>query len=195
MQSIECFDKQVEFSVNLLEAMCYLKKAWDTVSSAAIRNSFKRGGFKHPSFLDTFEEVPKTSNDLLIGAAESRGILSASMFVEYVSMDDGILTAEIPKYEDIINEVSEKQDIAISNQFDSDDDADTELPSIINFNEAAAALKTVQSFLMQQDYASCALTNLDKVDTFIKECFIDDSIKKSGTGSITMENAPLTRDK
>lgn len=172
LQSIECFDNQTEFSVSLLNAMCYLKSAWSSVSPATIRNSFRRCGFKHPCLPVTFEEEIKTVNDFVIQAAENRGLTSLSAFEEYVSMDDYILTSETLTGQDVKFEPPKLQDRLILNE---SDDTDTKPPSLIHFNEATMALRTVQTFLMQQEAASCALNNLDKVNTFVKECFVDNS--------------------
>lgn len=42
---MECFDQQTLFSIDLLEAMCFLRSSWDSIFSTVIKNGFKHHGF------------------------------------------------------------------------------------------------------------------------------------------------------
>ena len=68
------------------------------------------------------------------------------------------------------------------NQVETDDeDADPGAQNFITANEEAAALKTMQQFLMQQDNASRALSNLEGIDTFVGRCYLKKLQQKSIT--------------
>lgn len=65
---IECFDKQIPFSTKLLEVMCFLRNAWNPVSSTLIKNSFKQNNFAEEDGTRTDE----TEIDYVIKEAEKK---------------------------------------------------------------------------------------------------------------------------
>ena len=87
-----------------------------------------------------------------------------------ISMDDEVLTSAVTTDKDIAREF-QKENI---NQVETDDknDADPGAQNFITANKAAPTLKIVQQFLMQQDNASCALSNLEEIDTFVEGCYL-----------------------
>lgn len=177
-KAIECFDSRCEFSINLLDAMWYLRSAWNRVKRTTMQNCFRHGGFEEGSEETIEEEQDEATTDSVVEEAEKRGIVTAALFEEYVNIDDKALTSDVTTDEDIISE-SKKEDV---NLIETDDEGDDLEPqSLVTVNEAAAALKTMQQFLMQQENASCALNNLEKVDMFFKGC----QFKKLKQKSIT----------
>ena len=94
-------------------------------------------------------------------------------------MDDEVLTSAVTTDKDIVREFQEEN----INQVETDDeeDADPGTQNFITTNEAATALKTVQQFLMQQDNASRALSNLEEIDTFVEGCYLKKLQQKSIT--------------
>ena len=45
-KAVECFDNKCEFSIDLLGAMRFLKKAWKMVKHTTLQNCFPHGGFE-----------------------------------------------------------------------------------------------------------------------------------------------------
>lgn len=172
-KAIECFDNKCEFSVSLLDAMWYLRSAWRKVKRSTIRNCFRHAGFEK-SEEAAKEEQDEETDSSVIEEAIKKGIVSESLFEEYVSIDNEVLTSDVTTDEDILNELKQKNTIThkIDDEQDGEEqDADTESQDLISINEAATALKTVQKFLMQQENASRTLNNVDEIDSFIKSCY------------------------
>ena len=84
-KGIECFDKKIQFSMNLLTAMCYLKKAWNCVTAEVIKNCFRHGGFMNQANSKVQEMKKKTETEGLVKEAEKRCILSTLFICELCS--------------------------------------------------------------------------------------------------------------
>jgi hypothetical protein len=162
---IDCFDKKIPFSMDLLDAMCYLRKAWSSVSAETIKNCFRHGGFTDEGQSDT-QEMKETELEELINEAEKIGIASAPSFESYCQIDDKVMTSDVVTDQEIIDNLMEKKGTECEG---NEEDDDPEIPPVQS-DEAAQALQTVQRFLLQQENADSALNNLDKVDLFIKKC-------------------------
>ena len=152
--------------------MWYLRSAWRKVKRSTIRNCFRHAGFGK-SEEAAKEEQDEETDSSVIEEANKKGIVSESLFEEYVSIDNEVLTSDVTTDEDILNELKQKN---ITHKIDDEQDgeeqdADTESQDLISINEAATALKTVQKFLMQQENASRTLNNVDEIDSFIKSCY------------------------
>ncbi|XP_042900840.1 tigger transposable element-derived protein 4-like [Parasteatoda tepidariorum] len=178
---IHCFDNKITFSVNLLDAMRYLKCAWNNVSSETIINSFKCGGFtdgKEMNLQEISEAEPETLTNL-IEEAEKRGILSAPLFKDYTTIDEDLLTSDITTDQDIIAELSAKNDDVDMDTTDEESDIEQENP--VTLNEATCAMKVINRFLMQQENAMDALDNLEHINDFINKCYLKKLKQKSIT--------------
>ncbi|GBN48477.1 hypothetical protein AVEN_210075-1 [Araneus ventricosus] len=141
--------------------MGYIKCAWNSVSSKTIINCFRHAGFTDGKETNTQEKnkaEPEIPTDLIV-EAEKRGIMSAPLFKEYITMDNDLLTSEVPTDEDIITELSGENDVDINT---SDEDPNPELEKVLALNEAAIAMKTMYCFLIGQDNALNALDNFKK---------------------------------
>ena len=119
-KAIECFENNSEFSIDLLDAMWYLRKAWRRVKHDTIRNCFRYGGFEESK--GTVEEEQDDKMFSVVKDAVKRGISSADLFKEYVSMDDEVLTSAVTTDKDIVREF-QKENI---NQIKTVDEEDAD---------------------------------------------------------------------
>lgn len=154
--------------INVLEAVRYVKKAWDEVTSQTIRNCFAACGF------DT--ETNEASNEDSDGVSDTDWeLISASLvadihFMEFVEVDCELPVCETPTDEHIVAEVQQTQSSSTEVQSDDDEevinDIETQPPTA---GKARRALETVRMYLEScEDVDPEMFTKLNTVSRIIR---------------------------
>ncbi|XP_044755145.1 tigger transposable element-derived protein 6-like [Coccinella septempunctata] len=135
-------------SINVLEALYYMKTAWNKVSSATIQNCFRKAGF-HKSNGDTAsvewdseDYLPLSTIAQMEGCAKEMQI-SQENLESYVGIDDITATEEITfNLDEAIENMIDQQ-----NSPDEKEDSDLELDTVENNNNSitscSQALKVI----------------------------------------------------
>lgn len=151
MKMIENADKNVEFNINLLDAICMISKAWDKVSGKTIANCFKHAGFLPSENLSTVNDFEDEDN---VPLAELKNIMTSwqeimpsDQFENLVTVDNDVATWGEMTDEDLVASTLNTEEIG-----DDEDDADSlnemefEPPTIAEALKATATLRNFISF-------------------------------------------------
>ena len=116
---IECFDKKEVYSVNLLDTVRFVHKAWESVIEKTIHNCFRRAGIIQEQVSTELEcrvvTTEDDENDLPSSEWVRRigSVNFASCDLDRLStVDDDILTTGTLTAEDIVTEVRSQQNSA-----------------------------------------------------------------------------------
>lgn len=139
-QYILALDNNEKFAVSVLDAVRMLNKSWQCVTKATIKNCFRHAGLSSEEYDD--EENMPLSEWLKMCNIEQ--LNSNTDIDSYVSVDDDVITSEMPSDSDIVSEVS----MVISENNESDDsegDEKNEEP-IPKTSDALNAIKILTRF-------------------------------------------------
>lgn len=156
--------KGVNF-LNILEAMSFVRQAWNSVAETTVKNCFNAAGFNYQGSLpndpneasaykdsDTETVIynyPVDNEDQMPGWED---VPSNGNFTEYVSCDVQLSTCDSDRKE---NEDSES----------SEDDEETEIElKRVTFQEAACSLNTLKNFFLSHEVDDVVLTKLEYID-------------------------------
>lgn len=126
-------------SINVLQAMRMVDKAWRNVTSNAVKNCFKACGFPVQ-----MQENIEVEGDQTFEEWNRCMSHSEITFEEFVTCDDEVATAGTLTEEEIMDTVIH----GVEND-DIDEDLNDEPPAIISISEARKAVNTLRSFIEQ----------------------------------------------
>ena len=153
---IECIDKKEVHSINLLDAVRSVHKAWERITEKTIRNCFCHAGIIQ-------EEVSTEIECSIATAEEDEDDLPLSEWVRRIdsvnfssydldgfsSVDDDTLTTETLTAEDIVTEVKNQQNSASDekNLQEEEDSEEQEIEvNVPTINEALQAIRVAHNF-------------------------------------------------
>lgn len=156
-----------KIKIEVLDAMCYLKAAWDMVTEKTISNCFKKSGIiLNDSEAEKAPLEPENLND-----PEWELIQSNETFQHYVTFDDDLLTCKQLTLEEMIEELKENE---AEEDFESDVDSDEEEEEpIMTKREAIEAVHQLKKFLMAQASSEETLQGLSALEKNILQSDIN----------------------
>ena len=130
---IECIDKKEVYSINLLDAVLFVHKAWEHITEKTIRNCFCQAGIIQEEVSTEIEcsvaTTEENEDDLPLSECVRRidSVNFASCVLDGFSrVDDDILTTETLTAEDIVTEVRNQQNSAYDEKNLQEEDDDSE---------------------------------------------------------------------
>ena len=133
-------------AVNLLEAVHYIRAAWDDVERSSIVNCFRNAGIRtsvEPEIPDGLSGC--LDGDDLVELRQRLGHKWASLDA-YINVDQDVITSEVRSIENIIDDVIGEEDL-------NDDDA-TEPPTVPTVSSVMEAFSVVRRYASCLDVAS-----------------------------------------
>ncbi|GBO04385.1 hypothetical protein AVEN_243932-1 [Araneus ventricosus] len=140
LRILECYDKNKDFDISLLDAVVLLEKSWRLVTESTIRNCLSHVGLtKAQQTEDDDEEV---YNLPLSKCLEKHGVNAFSQNeIEHLECcdNDAITSGEVSE-EDIVALVNEKNNSIVHSSSDIEEEQDEPGPSIVDAKAAANVL-------------------------------------------------------
>lgn len=151
---LDAISKNNDLSINLLQAITLLTKAWDDVKAATISNCFRKAGFKKliepvddiENSLESAEELIEPSEWIQVTMAmDCTGVT----FQEFTNVDESVIIAEKLTDEDILAMVTQQE----SQDFSSEEsENEIELHEAkISTARATVLLTELRNFVQQQE--------------------------------------------
>ena len=127
----------LNFKISLLDGLQMAKKSWDSVTTTAISNFFRKAGFVLPAEQEVDEMAPEEeTEDTILEPLEIN-----CTFEEYVCSDNNLQCTPMLSSADIVATLGSVED-------NDSDDAGDELP-VVTYSQAWSAFETVKSFLLR----------------------------------------------
>ena len=154
-RQVRCLDSGTPFTITLLDALSESQKAWAKVTPQTISNCWFHMTFRESLSLDVTSDG--NNNEEIFHAG-----LTNEEFRDYITVDNELLTSEVPTDEDILSQVK--------GTTEEDSDSDSEVPEEpetpkkpATLKEAEAACEMLRSFLMTLPETSDELESLCKI--------------------------------
>ena len=127
----------LNFKISLLDGLQMAKKSWDSVTTTAIRNCFRKAGFVLPAEQEVDEMAPEDeTEDTILEPSEIN-----CTFEEYVCSDNNLQCTPMLSSADIVATLGSVKD-------NDSDDAGEELP-VVTYSQACSDFETVKLFLLR----------------------------------------------
>ena len=134
-----------EFKITLLDSLEMLRRAWESVTSTAISNCFRKAGFERSLYDSGVDDDPFRDLEELV-CDQCEGDLFAELhleepctFQEYLSVDENLQCAPLPDAKDIVGSAEANE---------SDDDTGESFP-MVTYQQAYSAFMDIRSFLLR----------------------------------------------
>ena len=148
-KNIEALDNGTEFKLSILEALREAQRAWAKVTPETISNCWLHMAFREYGSPKEF-----------IAPENDQPGLSTAEFDEFVQVDDGLITSEIPTDEDIVQEVRGTQNEEESDQ-DEGEVEDDPIPSNREMKEMCKKMRRYIEALKNTQGELESLTNIE----------------------------------
>jgi hypothetical protein len=162
-KKIRCLDNSLPFSIDLLQALIILEKAWREGTQRTIVNCFKHVGFTARAAEIEIPDIVEIEGFLVEGDdTELDPGLGETSMQDYIDVDMYLATFEtvIP---DVGGEHSEEHgEVTIVD----DSDSDEELPAV-TVAQAVESVATLERFMAEQDEGFPFIQELERMRTFI----------------------------
>ncbi|GBL80539.1 hypothetical protein AVEN_225237-1 [Araneus ventricosus] len=155
LRILECYDKNKDCDISLLDADVLLEKSWRLVTESIIRNCFSHVGLTKTQQT----EVEENDNLPLFKGLEKHGVNAFSQN-EIECCDDDVITSGEVSEEDIealVNEKKKKNNSIVDSSSDKEEEQDKPGPSI---TDAKAAANVLNNFLPQKTSTNMLWTRL-----------------------------------
>ncbi|XP_066153520.1 tigger transposable element-derived protein 6-like [Euwallacea fornicatus] len=163
-------------SINILEALYFVHRAWNNVSQATIKNCFAKAGFKkNESSLSASEEQYEQEDFLPLSLLASlirncKEVCSTVGPSEYVNIDEAIFTEEQCNIDYELSEEREQD----RQENDEEEIIITEISSIKSYSEALKVIEDLKIFA-QDDFV--AFQKLKSVESHFQCCLLKEKQK------------------
>ena len=166
---LRAIDNDEEARINVLDALYFLRQAWNSVTQTTIANCYRHAGFKVTN--DDSESATSnyaTDDDDPLDDLPLARLIGNITMEEYVSVDDDVPTCEDLSEDSIVDDIIAARSTEGNTDADDDDDdgqtdeAAAEPPSV---ESALAACDTLRLFLHGQpgfDDVLRSLCNINK---------------------------------
>lgn len=112
-------------NINVLEAIRLMNDAWEEVTSKCISNCFRKSGLSWVSEDEKTAEEEETDEEEDLPQPTANLGISPVEFENYVSIDDDVLTSNIPTPEDIVQQI-QAEAASKNNEVEEDSDEEEE---------------------------------------------------------------------
>ena len=166
-RKINALDAGVEFSINILQALCILNKSWSSVTARTITNCYRHVGFEVHTDIECVEDAENDPDIFIVGDdIEVREFADVS-FEEFIDLDNYLATAETRSV--VMNGLPTTVQAVDSDDEEgvTDDVGETPVHIPTTFQEAMAAVFTLESFLQEQDNSLAQYMDLQKIKDFL----------------------------
>ncbi|NXK16103.1 TIGD4 protein, partial [Arenaria interpres] len=169
---IDCVEGNKEFMLTLLDAIEMLHLCWRKVTPETFVKSFNEAAFKSETKANGCDAEVESDFDL-IAYAQAAGVEfpKGLSLEEYASLDDGLVTCEVPTTNERMcakESTSDKAGTFVADENTNEDDqfqgSEQPLPSK---SEALSALDTLRKFLRSQDTNDSLHDSLADLENFI----------------------------
>lgn len=185
LKMINCLDANENNSstkITVLDAILMVNDAWNKMSQSTIHNCFKHAGFieSHDGLPIQISEHEFDEEDDIPLSLWSRNLNSDSlaapeMWEEYVDIDSALLTFEEPTDENIVQNISAKE------QLESDGEEEVEEAPLPTAEEALKAAELLSRFVhsnIENDNLTIAMSS---IHNSIRDCFYNKMKKQKQT--------------
>ncbi|KAH9633866.1 hypothetical protein HF086_013755 [Spodoptera exigua] len=185
LKMINCLDANENNSstkITVLDAILMVNDAWNKMSQSTIHNCFKHAGFieSHDGLPIQISEHEFDEEDDIPLSLWSRNLNSDSlaapeMWEEYVDIDSALLTFEEPTDENIVQNISAKE------QLESDGEEEVEEAPLPTAEEALKAAELLSRFVhsnIENDNLTIAMSS---IHNSIRVCFYNKMKKQKQT--------------
>ena len=162
---LEVLDEMKEFKFTLLDALHFVRRAWDLVSISTIKNSFAKANFLED---DTGLQTETEDAELLeiwtlLPPDEKRHEDETIELSDFLDADERLATGGSLTIEDIAEEILRSEDP----EDDEDEDAEEEIN--VPFEQVQRAWCTVRRFFQQRSEKPDVLHACDRLDNELFE--------------------------
>jgi transposase len=172
-QYLRCIDDDLEFQFNLLDCLYNVRRAWEAVTEATIKNCFKKAGFKRDDRPEEHAQDEESQNSDVWGQLMESGMTCATTFEDYAGADADIVTSTMPAESDIVALVKSRfnQGGNVAEEASSNDEEEEPEQQLLvpTSKEASKALSVLRNFVMSFEDGDAALKNITGLDGFISE--------------------------
>ena len=157
----------LNLKISLLDGLQMAKKSWDSVTTTAISNCFRKAGFVFPAEQEV-DEMEQEVDEMAPEEETEDTILETleinCTFEEYVCSDNNLQCTPMLSSADIVATLGSVED-------NDSDDAGDELP-VITYSQAWSAFETVKSFLLRshQSTSEPPYELLETLNTELMKC-------------------------
>ncbi|XP_065157210.1 tigger transposable element-derived protein 4-like [Atheta coriaria] len=170
LEMINCVDANENNSstkITVLDAHLMVNDAWNKMSQSTIHNCFKQAGFieSHDGLEHEFDEEDDIPLSLWSRNLNSDSLAAPEMWEDYVDIDSALLTFEEPSDENIVQNISAKD------QLESDGEEEVEEAPLPTAEEALKAAELLSRFVhsnIENDNLTIAMSS---IHNSIKECY------------------------
>ena len=141
---LHMIDCQVDYSIDLLQALKFLSRSWYKVSSETVINCFRHVGFRDDNEI---EEIMCENEDFQNFQSNIESLVSGVTVQDYLSIDDNVFVVETAFASNEVQVVQERVEAAN----ESDDDA---VPQINVKKQVFQALEILEGYCDQEGSSS-----------------------------------------
>lgn len=176
---LACYENEVEFKFNILDALKLIKVAWGKVTKETIVNCFKHVGFYGTVGPQDEEQATEgEENDSRLEGLKKFMDVGCS-FNEFVEIDENLQTCATLSNEDIVAVFSDNQSMS---QDDAEELDDTEPIKIPTNKEVISAFNTIQNYLLvNDDIDEIAMDQIHKIQSTIEAKMVQSKQQKKIT--------------
>ncbi|KAF0762407.1 tigger transposable element-derived protein 4-like [Aphis craccivora] len=142
---MEIIESDGNASINMLDAVNFLSKAWEEVTAATIRHSFRHAGLR--SFANAEEEIEFENEDTLsewITQFNTLHTFTPEDLQNYVEIDENLVTTISLTDEEILNAVTKGE----GEQKEDEEEAQPDEVVIPSIQQALDAAKLLEKYLL-----------------------------------------------
>ncbi|CAG8475425.1 7636_t:CDS:2 [Cetraspora pellucida] len=175
LQRVEDGQRAEELKMNVLQAIHFIIQGWDEVKANAIQNCWYHTRIiaaDNNSDLSPLEDFHQTTDPVLneiSDALEALNFPDSMNVEEFLAISEENVVYEVFSDDQVITELVET--FRMNDPADADlEDADDSLEvPLVSANMAIVSLKTVLTFLLQQDDAETYINLVGRIEKFIKK--------------------------
>ncbi|XP_044586102.1 tigger transposable element-derived protein 6-like [Cotesia glomerata] len=158
---LQDLEEKRDSRIDVLQAMRMADKAWRNVTATTIKNCFAHCGFSSSIIEEEVEDIS------LQPPEEWDTVVPEICFEDFITCDDGVMTAGILSDEEILNSVSKSNE---RDEYEIEDPSNITCTQLVSIKEARIALNTLRNFIEQ--------TSISEEKEFSALCILDNAIDK-----------------
>lgn len=169
LEQVEAGQFVQDLKMNVLQAIQYIIQSWDEVSANTIQNCWNHTKILSNIFFldDTYEDNNSILDDELGEAIKALNLPNGMQVKELLTIPDENIVYLIPEDQIIIPEIARLFKKGSDTDHPDEIDDSTEVKTIC-ISKALQSLKTVHTFLLQQEDTSEYIKLMGKIENFIK---------------------------
>lgn len=184
---ITAMEMKEDFKFTVLDAIQMISAAWRRISQTTIQNCFRHAGFSQNSEFEEEDNLPLAQWRLLSAAVNQNDeddmplstwltrnnitAFSAEAIDTYVTIDDDVITNEVPSDADlvaaVVNDSENNEDIVIGSSDDENDNVNQEI-EIPTASKVLSSMGVVFTFMHSHNADDSIIASYDKIYKFIE---------------------------